>query len=102
MKKILLSCFAGLLFFCANAQQRNFWSPVNESTLTRNVFQNRFKPAAFRLFQLQELSLIAELRVAPSERAVSVSSSSFILSVPNAEGQLENFKVVEAPVMHPD
>jgi len=102
MRKILLSCFAGLFFFCAGAQQRNFWSPVNESTLTRNVFQNRFKPAAYKLFQLQELSLISELRVAPSERAVSANSSGFVLSVPNAEGQLENFKVVEAPVMHPD
>ncbi|MGZ5286468.1 MAG: hypothetical protein ACXWB9_04745, partial [Flavisolibacter sp.] len=101
MRKILFSLLAGLLFLSVHAQQRNFWTPVSETTIAKNVFQNRYKPSAYRLFHLREASLTASLFTAPSEKNVAPSASLFILTIPNAEGQLENFRVVEAPVMDP-
>jgi hypothetical protein len=101
MRRVLLLLLAAFFFAGAQGQERNFWSGATESS-SRNLFQNRFKPAAYKLFQLGEGQLFAELRQAPHERAVAATASSFIITVPNAEGALEQFRVVEAPVLHPD
>ena len=101
MRKILFSLIGGLLFLSVNAQERDFWTPVSETTIAKNVFQNRYKPSSYRLFHLREASLAASLFTAPSEKNVAPSASLFIITVPNAEGQLEKFRVVEAPVMDP-
>ena len=90
---------SGFLLYTASAQQRNFWTGVSESSIAKNIFQNRFKPSAYRLFHLRESEMVMALRQAPSERSVSSDASPFIVSLPNAEGMLERFTVVEAPVM---
>jgi hypothetical protein len=81
--------------------QENFWSPVTESGINKNVFINRYKPDSYLLFQLNESSLTTSLINAPSERSVSADASAYILTVPDAAGQPERFRVVEAPVMDP-
>ena len=101
MKKILLAFIAGVLCFSALAQDANFWTTVNEASIAKNVFANRYKPSAYQLFHLQEVNLVSELLTAPSERSVSPTVSSFVLSIPNADGQIEKYRVVEAPVMDP-
>jgi hypothetical protein len=102
MRKTLSTTLAVLLFIIASAQERNFWTQVSESRITKDLFANRFKPAAYRIFQLREADLAAALRSAPSEKTVAAPASPFILSLPNEDGQIERFRVVEAPVMHPD
>ncbi|HEY0066608.1 MAG TPA: zinc-dependent metalloprotease family protein, partial [Flavisolibacter sp.] len=103
MKRILLFSMAlWALAFNVSGQERNFWTGVSESRLSRDAFSDRFRPSAYLLFHLDEAAFTAELRNAPSERNVSSSASSFILTVPNAKGEPERFRVVEAPVMHPD
>jgi hypothetical protein len=101
MRKFLLMFLAGLFFAGAYGQERNFWTSASEPS-ARNLFQNRFKPDAYKLFQLEEAALAGELRNVPSERAVAATASSFIITMPNSEGEMERFRVVEAPVMHPD
>lgn len=100
MKKILLLiiCLSGSLFVFA---QQNFWKSVNESSIKKNLFANRHKPQAYQLFQLNENSLESNLSAVPSERSVGAASSSFILSIPNPDGQIERYSVVDAPVMDP-
>ncbi|MEO5564998.1 MAG: reprolysin-like metallopeptidase [Chitinophagaceae bacterium] len=92
----------GLLLLCTIAgAQENFWMRVNEAQVNKNLFANRFKPDAYQLFQLNESSLVNVMKNVPSERSVSSSASGFIVSVPNSVGQIEKFRVVEAPVMDP-
>jgi hypothetical protein len=102
MKRILLSSAATVLSLLLFAQERSFWTPVNESAINRNVFANRTRPQNFRLFQLRTAEFKTSLRSVPSERSVSSAASSFVLSIPDAEGRIERYRVVEAPVMHAD
>lgn len=99
MRKFLLS--VSILSCLQLSAQQNFWRPVNESTISRNLFTNRYKPATYQLFQLDASSFNTRMRNAPSERSVSASSSGFVIIVPNANGGTESFRVVEAPVMDP-
>ena len=75
---------------------------MDESWLSADRFPNGSKPKAYKVFQLKSSIMTEELKRAPSEKSVSASTSSFILSVPNAEGVIERYRVVNAPVMHPD
>src|SRR5688572_13133650 len=101
MRRALSSAFAVLLCIAVTAQERNFWTGVSESRITKDLFANRFKPAAYKIFQLDEPAMTAALRSVPSEKNVSAAASDFIITIPNENGQLERFRVVEAPVMHP-
>src|SRR5215213_4474410 len=100
MRKTLSALLAVLLAIAATAQERNFWTPVAEARINKDLFANRFRPAAYKLFQLQEADLAAALSAVPSERTVSAPASSFVFSIPNEDGLLQHFRVVEAPVMH--
>lgn len=100
MRKLLLLIVSTSLCLFLQAQQ-NFWQQVNESTVNRNLFANRYKPAIYQLFQLNATAFRQQMRNAPSERNVSASASFFIITVPNASGQAETYRVVEAPVMDP-
>jgi Metallo-peptidase family M12B Reprolysin-like/Secretion system C-terminal sorting domain/Bacterial pre-peptidase C-terminal domain/Fibronectin type III domain len=99
MRKITLLFLAMLLSAVIYAQERNFWTPVNAQTITKDLFANRYKPGAYKLFQLNEQMITRELTAVPSEKTVLASQSSFVLSIPNSEGQIERYSVVEAPVM---
>src|SRR4051812_644561 len=101
MRKILFSLLTVCLFLHAAAQEKNFWTSVNESTIAKNLFANRYKPTAYQLFHLQELRLTTAMRAVPSEKNVAAAASLSVLTVPNADGQLEDYKIVEAPVMDP-
>ncbi|MEP7319528.1 MAG: reprolysin-like metallopeptidase, partial [Panacibacter sp.] len=101
MTKNLLCSFLCLSVLCANAQNKNYWTPVNEAVVSKgkDLFAGHYKPAAYKLFQLQESMLRTDLFAAPSEKSVAAAKSGSIISVPNAEGQIESFRIVEAPVM---
>lgn len=101
MRKLSAAVFAILVVSALGAQERNFWTPVSESSLNKDLFATRVKPSTYQLFQLNETSLRTAMVAVPSERNTTASSSSFILTIPNASGQVEKFRVVEAPVMDP-
>lgn len=101
MKKTLSTALAVLLIIVAHAQQSSFWTQVSEARITKDLFANRFKPSAYRIFQLREAELATALRSVPSEKTVAAPASGFILALPNEDGQMQKFRVVEAPVMHP-
>src|SRR5690349_7066627 len=101
MKKILLIIAGTFTTLSLLAQQRDFWTQASEKAIGKNVFANQKRPSSFQVFQLNEKGLKAAIKSVPSEKKVTTAGSSFILSVPNAEGKLERFRVVEAPVMQP-
>lgn len=101
MRKHILFLAALLVTFAANAQKSNLWTSVSESSIKYNLFEGRKKPSSYRLFQLNELVMRSSLTSAPSERVVSASASSFLVTVPSENGSFEQFRVVDAPVMDP-
>jgi len=92
MRKLLFSLLAVGSFLITSGQQKNFWTSVNESSIAKNLFANRYKPSAYKLFHLKEIDMVSNLRTAPSEKNVAPLSSPFILSIPNHDGQIEQFK----------
>ena len=101
MKKILFIIVGHFITLSLLAQQRDFWTQGSEKSIGKNVFANQRKPSAFQVFKLNEAGLKAAIRSIPSEKKVTTAASSFILSVPDAQGKLERFRVVEASVMQP-
>ncbi len=85
----------------AGAQHKNYWTSVREADVSngKDLFANHFKPVEYKLFQLQDVLLRADLMAAPSERTVAAAKSAVTIQVPNADGQIESFRIVEAPVM---
>lgn len=101
MKKILLLLTLFSSLTTAFSQNKNFWKTINENALSGDLFQNRLKPSAYKVVQLNEVSFKSDIARIPSERLTSANNSSFIISIPNAEGEIEQFTAVEAPVMDP-
>jgi hypothetical protein len=99
MRKFTLLLALVLTGYASMSQQSDLWTPVNESSLSRNLFTKHLKPAVYQVYQLNEPSIQRELRNSPSERKVGAAQSSLVLSVPVPGGRTERFSVVEAPVM---
>ncbi|RYY58121.1 MAG: T9SS type A sorting domain-containing protein, partial [Chitinophagaceae bacterium] len=77
------------------------WTRVAETASSQDLFTGKTRPAAFQLFRLDEPLFRTRMTQAPSETAVRSSRSSFIVSFPYKNGELEEFRVVDAPVMDP-
>ena len=81
----------------------NFWKQVgfNEITLSEKS-EILSLPSDYKLFSLDYPSMVAHLRHAPQEGTAAASSSAFRVMLPLANGVLEEFRVWESSVMHPD
>jgi hypothetical protein len=91
----LLSC-SSVLF----AQRE--WKEVSEGSLGKDLFAGgRYKPAAYRIFQLNEDFLQTDLKRAPARNSVPAESSSFVITIPGSDGLPQRFKAVESSVMDP-
>ena len=65
MKKLVLTLAVISITILVTAQDRNFWTPVSESSINKNLFANKLRPQQDHLFRLQEASLKTNLRNAP-------------------------------------
>jgi|CXWL01.1.fsa_nt_gi hypothetical protein len=99
MRKILL--FLSLLI-CGNAllAQNNYWSSHTDAgrVITDKSVARLSFPAAFKLFNLNTGSLRQELFSIVGDHA---SRHSTVISLPNADGQIEQFEIVEASNFEP-
>ncbi|MES2429732.1 MAG: zinc-dependent metalloprotease family protein [Bacteroidota bacterium] len=101
MGKNLLFVFTLLLCNTVFAQEKNMWKQINESSIKEDLFAGKYKPKAYKIFQLSEIAFGDDLGNAPLEKNVRVNNSNFVLSIPDADGKINRFKLVEAPVMDP-
>lgn len=101
MRKVTTLFCACLSALGVYGQQSNLWTPVSETTAGARIFETKTRPAAFKLFRLDEKAIQKSLQGAPLETVRSAGASAFTLSIPNADGDMELFRVVEAPVMEP-
>jgi len=106
MKKIvLLSLACGGALISVHAQNgQALWKPVSENAISqkaRSTFDQHFKPSSFKLFSLKEDELKTTLTATPFEKS-GVSRSGKIISVPDAAGQLQQFRIAEMSVLAPE
>lgn len=102
MKKLLLMLFC---FFLANfsfSQKSDYWSKHNDqdsNIITDKAVARQSFPKEFKLFDLEISQLREDLFSIVGKNA---SRTSTIISLPNADGKIEQFEVYEASNFEPD
>jgi hypothetical protein len=100
MKKLALFMLSLTLVCTVTAQEKDYWSSNTDAgiiTTDKAVARLSF-PSTFKLFNLNVAPLRQEL-FSVSNKA---SRKSVVISLPNADGNLEQFEVVEASNFEPD
>jgi hypothetical protein len=95
MKKLLLVFTSFILLNALMAQERNHWSTytdVARINIDKSASRQSF-PKAFKLFNLNANPLKQEMFSTVGKNAVN---HSMVISLPNADGQIEQFEIVEA------
>ncbi len=100
MKKTLLCALSFVLMGALSAQQKNYWSAhtsaarmVADKAVSRTSF-----PKTFKLFDINAAPFKKELYDVTAKKA---AKNSVIISLPNADGQTEQFEVFEASNFEP-
>jgi hypothetical protein len=96
---ILLSVLFFLSVGTGTAQSSSgyLWNDIQEESI---ISVNRLiKPDSYRTLQLDFSGIKTLLVNAPKEENINVQNSSFIISLPMPNGEFENFKIVESPIM---
>lgn len=86
--------------------QKSYWKSVSVNEASKlnkgkSFFPDGFQASDYKLFILDEPAFVNLIAKAPYEKSVAARQSNLIISLPNAEGNVERFRLVEAPVMQP-
>lgn len=99
MKKTLLLIV--VLFTISNSfSQNSIWKKVTSDDVTSPLLARESHPSEFLLYSLNMEVLKAKLATAPSRNVVG-QESSVVIAFPNPQGEMQNFKIYEASIMHP-
>jgi len=103
MKKIvLLTCLSAFVTVSAFSQAGRFWTPNNENQnliLKDRAVSRASYPSEFKLFNLD---VPAFSRALLSITGINRLKTSAVISLPNADGGIEEFEVVEASNFEPE
>jgi len=99
MKKILFIVFLLNVVF-AFSQDKSFWQKQNSASIN-NVKSSRQDLPKQETYVLDLQSLKQALASAPLRGSLA-GNTGVIISFPNSEGEFENYRIMEAPVMHPE
>ncbi len=103
MKRVLLLTFLLVLITTSSFSQTDrFWSAnkENRNNITTDKAVSRLTyPSSFKLFNLQTESMKKELFSIVDKRS---SDNSIVISLPNANGNIEQFRVFEASNFEPE
>jgi hypothetical protein len=99
MKKLLLSLLAISMLQIVSAQQSKYWNAHSgaQSIVTDKAVSRLSFPKNFKLFDLDLQSLKQDLFTVVD----NASSHTVVISLPNVDGQLEQFEIVEASNFEP-
>jgi subtilisin-like proprotein convertase family protein len=100
MKRILLPLLL-IIFVIADAFSQPIWRIATESQITSERLVRDSHPNSYLLYSLDLEALKAKLHNAPS-RNIAAGQSAVIIAFPNPQGEMQNFRIFEASVMHPD
>ena len=102
MKKlVLLSLTCGSFVLSVHAQTQGLWKPASETAISQKAktnFDQHFKPSSFKIFSLKEDDLTNALSKAPAEKNMIVSRSGKIITIPDADGTMQQFRIVQTSV----
>jgi hypothetical protein len=83
------------------SQSGPHWTKVPESVASKELYAGRQRPAAVQVFHLDEKAFRTRIAAAPSEKTQSSSKSDFLMPFPSVSGDVDQFRVVDAPVIDP-
>jgi hypothetical protein len=100
--KLFLQSVALFLAMGLSAQsgEKNFWLPSNDGEV-KPIGKRQIVPNKYLVYQLDLGSLKSQLQTAPSEHNVAIDNSTCIITLPAPNGEMQQFKVIEASVMDP-
>ena len=100
MKKLLLLLV--VLFSHPFAfSQNSIWKKISSDEVTTPLLTRRSQPTEFLLYELNMEVLKAKLATAPS-RNIDGEQTNVVVAFPNPQGELQNFRIFEASIMHPE
>lgn len=97
---LVIFIFSGSVGLAQNRDSQ-LWFPVKESLIPVNGVR-QIIPQKYATFSLSQAALWAKLSEAPHERNVFINNSTCIISLPLPDGEIQQFRVVESPVMAPE
>ena len=101
LQKVVFTFFATTIFFCLSAQNE-LWVKTSPEKYNNDIKARRNAiPDKAEYYQLNLNLLKAKLVGAPI-RGQFMAQSNLIISFPTADGKLEQFRVMESPIMHAD
>jgi Metallo-peptidase family M12B Reprolysin-like/Secretion system C-terminal sorting domain len=98
-KKILSLCFVAVGLAGLQAQAGTYWAPTTAAkvkTSKAKLAQGHHLPSDAKLFALNLEALRSDLLASSHKTAKNGQSAKTIISIPNAQGQIEQFEVFEA------
>jgi subtilisin-like proprotein convertase family protein len=101
-RKLLMLVLVFFSFLNSQAQDKRVWNLTEEKAIANLPKVRRASfPQEYQLWKLDLQGLKNQLRNAPI-RGEFNGVSNVIIQLPNAEGKLEQFRVLETPIMEPE
>ncbi|MDZ4664225.1 MAG: M12 family metallo-peptidase [Bacteroidota bacterium] len=99
--KLILPAIALVLCLGTNAQSGdNHWNASTDKNVALNG-KRQIVPSKYLVYNLNLANLKTQLATAPNEKTTIINNSNCIITLPAPNGQMQLFKVVEAPIMEP-
>lgn len=99
MKKTIILSSLIISFFTFKAQNnQGLWKTILEKEIAITG-KREIVPESYKTFRLELNSLKNILASAPLDKYITADNSSVVISLPMPDGSLQDFKVVESPVM---
>lgn len=86
----------------AQTKSSNPWNFVPETTLANKSQSRQITPRQYRTLSLSVPQMKSLLSQAPLWRTQAAESQAVVISLPMPDGSFQDFRIVEAPIMHPD
>ncbi len=102
MKKILLLLIFNLYFVTGFSQKNQLWiKNTEENTARKQKIKRSSDPKEKQIYTLNIDLLKSKLSTA-TERSGGKKIKGLVIPFPNSSGEMENYQVFEASIMHPD
>ena len=99
-KAVFILCVLFVTSFLS-AQQIDFWSKIDEAKIGISKLERKIQPKKYETFELDLERIKNGLKLVKSNKSGEKESSALIL-FPDERGDMINYKVTEASVMHPE
>lgn len=98
----LLAYFTGFFHVFAQSGDSQPWTFISETALEGNRQQRQIIPMSYQTIQLDVEQMKSILADAPMWQTSAARTKAVILTIPMPDGSFQDFRIMEAPVMHPD